>query len=89
MGKNQTDPAILKAKKLFVRSGKSLDDLGRALGMEGDTARKGAWQLLNKVKDPKISTLRLLAKALGVSVEELVTEKRKKVNDGSRTANQQ
>ena len=51
--------------------------MGQALGLEGDTARKGAWQLLNKVSDPKISTLRLLASALGVPVEELVAEKRK------------
>jgi transcriptional regulator with XRE-family HTH domain len=74
---NTVDPAILKARKLFERSGKSLDELGRDLGLEGQTARKGAWQLLNKVNDPKISTLRLLAKSLGVPVEELVAEKRK------------
>jgi transcriptional regulator with XRE-family HTH domain len=74
MGKSAADPAILKARKLFEASGKSLDQLGRELGLEGDTARKGAWQLLNKVNDPKISTLRLLAKALGVSIEELVSE---------------
>lgn len=76
MGKNTLDPAVLKAKELFASSGKSLDELGQALGLEGDTARKGAWQLLNKVNDPKISTLRLLAKALGVPIEELVAEKK-------------
>jgi transcriptional regulator with XRE-family HTH domain len=78
MEKTPVDPAILKARKLFDRSGKSLDDLGRELGLEGDTARKGAWQLLNKVSDPKISTLRALAKALGVPVEELVAEGKRK-----------
>jgi hypothetical protein len=31
-----------------------------------------------KVSDPKISSLRALAKALGVSIEELVAEKGKK-----------
>jgi hypothetical protein len=31
-----------------------------------------------KVRDPKISTLRLLAKALGVSAEELVSERKRK-----------
>jgi hypothetical protein len=40
-------------------------------------ARKSAWQLLNKVNDPRISTLRLLAKALGVPVEVLVAERKK------------
>jgi hypothetical protein len=36
-----------------------------------------AWQFLNKVADPRISTLRKFAKAMGVSVEELVGDKRK------------
>jgi transcriptional regulator with XRE-family HTH domain len=77
MGKSSADPAILKARELFKASGKSLDELGRELGLEGDTARKGAWQLLNKVNDPKISTLRALAQALGVPVTELVAEEKK------------
>jgi hypothetical protein len=41
-------------------------------GAAGNTVRKGSRHLLNKVSDPKISTLRALAKALGVQVEELV-----------------
>jgi hypothetical protein len=77
MSKTVVDPAILKAKKLFQASGKSLDELGRDLGLTGATAKKGAWQLLNRVADPKIGTLRLLAKALGISIEELVSERRK------------
>jgi transcriptional regulator with XRE-family HTH domain len=76
MDKKSPDPAILKARRLFKRSRKSLDELGRELGLEGATARKGAWQLLNKVADPKISTLRALARALGVPVEELVAEEK-------------
>src|SRR4051794_45219 len=76
MSANPVDPAVLKARKLFEQSKKSLDELGQAMGLEGDTARKGAWQLLNKVADPKISTLRLLAAALGVSIEELVADRR-------------
>jgi transcriptional regulator with XRE-family HTH domain len=72
MSKSDIDPAILKARKLFERSGKSLDELGRAMGLEGQTARKGAWQFLNKVSDPKIGTLRLFAEAMGVSVKDLV-----------------
>jgi transcriptional regulator with XRE-family HTH domain len=74
MADTRIDPAISKARKLFQHSGKSLDDLGTALGLSGETARKGAWQLLNKVNDPKISTLRALARALNVPIEELVSE---------------
>jgi transcriptional regulator with XRE-family HTH domain len=77
MMEEKPDPAILRAKKLFERSGKSLDWLGQQMGLTGDTARKGAWQLLNKVADPKVKTLRALADALGVPIEELVSEKRK------------
>jgi transcriptional regulator with XRE-family HTH domain len=72
MKKVHVDPAILRARELFKRSGKTLDELGRELGLEGGTARRGAWQLLNKVADPKISTLRALAQALGAPIEELV-----------------
>jgi hypothetical protein len=42
------------------------------MGYEGDVARKAAWQFLNKVADPRVSTLRRFAKAVGVDVKELV-----------------
>jgi transcriptional regulator with XRE-family HTH domain len=70
--KSAVDPAILKARKLFMASGKSLDQLGREMGAEGDVARKSAWQFLNKVNDPKLGTLRRFAKAMGVRLEELL-----------------
>jgi transcriptional regulator with XRE-family HTH domain len=74
MKKSSVDPAILRARKLFKASGKSLDELGREMGAEGEVARKSAWQFLNMVNDPKLGTLRRFAKAMGVSVEELVTD---------------
>jgi transcriptional regulator with XRE-family HTH domain len=77
MKKDDVDPAILKARKLFEASGKSLDELGRAMGAEGDVARKSAWQFLNMVRDPKLGTLRRFTQAMGVSVEELVAERGK------------
>lgn len=77
MKKARVDPAILKARALFKASGMSLEQLGREMGAKGDVARKSAWQLLNKVSDPKIGTLRALAKAFGVPVEELIAEKGK------------
>ena len=70
------DAAIKRAQAIFEKSGKTLDELGTAMGFTGEVARKAAWQFLNKVADPRISTLRRFAKAMGVSIEELVGEKR-------------
>jgi hypothetical protein len=75
MKKAGLDPAVLKAPKLLEASGKSLDELGAATRAEGDPARRSAWQLLNKVNDTRMSTLRLLARTLGVPVKELVAER--------------
>jgi transcriptional regulator with XRE-family HTH domain len=71
------DAAMKRAQALFAKSGKTLDELGAAMGYAGDVARKAAWQFLNKTADPRLSMLRRFAKALGVTVEELVGEKRK------------
>ena len=70
--KTEADPVMRKARKLFEQSGKSLDELGLAMESEGDTARKYAWQYLNKVNDPRISTLRRFAKAMGVTLKDLL-----------------
>jgi transcriptional regulator with XRE-family HTH domain len=69
------DPFMLKARELFKASGKTLDELGVAMGYEGEVARKSAWQFLNKVGDPRLSSVRRFAAALGVPLSELVTEK--------------
>jgi transcriptional regulator with XRE-family HTH domain len=69
------DPAILKARKLFKASGKTLDELGIGMGYEGEVARKSAWQFLNKVGDPRLSSVRRFAQAMGVPLSELVNEK--------------
>jgi DNA-binding phage protein len=42
------------------------------MGSEGTTARKYAWQFLHQVGDPRISTLRKFAKAMGVTLKDLV-----------------
>jgi hypothetical protein len=42
------------------------------MGYESGTARRAAWQLFNKVADPRLSTLESLAAALGVEVKELL-----------------
>lgn len=66
-----------RAAKLFEKSGKSLDELGTAMGYEGDVARKSAWQFLNKTTDPRLSMLRKFAKAMGVPLSELVSGNKK------------
>lgn len=72
------DNAILRARELFKQSGLTLDDLGQKMGYEGDAARKSAWQFLNRITDPRLSTLRKFAQAIGVSIAELFTEEKKK-----------
>ncbi len=66
-----SDPVIRKAAALFEKSGMTLDELGQKMGFEEGTARRAAWQFLNKVNDPRVSTLRKFAKAIGVKVSEL------------------
>jgi transcriptional regulator with XRE-family HTH domain len=41
------------------------------MGSEGETARKAAWQFLNGVGDPRVSTLRKFAAAVGVEMSDL------------------
>lgn len=77
MKKSPVDPVMNKVLKIFKDSEKSLDQLGQEMGYTGDVARKAVWQFLNKVSDPRISTLRRFAAAMGVPIEELVQEKRK------------
>jgi transcriptional regulator with XRE-family HTH domain len=72
MVKDADDPVMKKVRALFEKSGKSLDALGQEMGHDGPTARKAAWQFLNKVGDPRISTLRRFAKAVGVPVKDLL-----------------
>lgn len=67
------DPVMKKVMAIFENSGKSLDQLGREMGYEGDVARKAVWQFLNKVDDPRISTLRRFAKAMDVPLKDLVS----------------
>jgi hypothetical protein len=66
------DPAMRKALKLFEKSGKSLDQLGQEMGYEGDVARKSVWQFLHRTADPRLSMLRRFAKAMGISVKDLL-----------------
>jgi len=67
-----TDRAMIRARATFRRSSMTLDELGQRMGYQGETARKGAWQFLNQTNDPRLSMLRIFAKAMRVSVRKLL-----------------
>ena len=70
------DPCLLRCREFFTASGKTLDELGIAMGYEGDVARKSAWQFLNKTADPRLSMLRRFAKAMDIPLADLIDEKK-------------
>jgi transcriptional regulator with XRE-family HTH domain len=78
MSKKSTDPAILKVRELFDASGKTLEEVGLAMGFSPAVARKSVWQLLNKIDDPKLSTLRKFAAAIGVPMSDFFSAEKKK-----------
>jgi transcriptional regulator with XRE-family HTH domain len=67
-----TDPALLRARDTFKKSGLTLEELGLRMGYAADTARKAAWQLLHRTNDPRLSMLRKLAAALDVPLRDLI-----------------
>ncbi len=69
--KAPVDPVIRKARKIFEGSGKTLEELGSGMGYPPGTARRAAWQFLNKINNPTLDALRRFAKAMGVSVKDL------------------
>ncbi len=66
------DPSMTKARQLFEKSGRSLQEIGDAMGYPAETARKSAWQFLNQTNDPRLGMLRKFAEAMGVTVRDLV-----------------
>jgi transcriptional regulator with XRE-family HTH domain len=74
----EMDPVMAKVLVMFEKSGKTLDQLGQDMGYTGDIARKAAWQFLKKTTDPHISMLRRFAKAEGIPLEELVSDRPEK-----------
>ena len=50
----------------------SLDELGRKMGYPEESARKSAWQFIQKTNDPRLSMLRKFAAAVGVPVKSLL-----------------
>jgi transcriptional regulator with XRE-family HTH domain len=70
--RKQPANVMARVRTLYEKSGLSLDDLGQKMGYEGDTARKSAWQFLNKSTDPRLSMLQKFVDAMGVTLSELV-----------------
>lgn len=70
----QPDSVMPRARAAFERSELSLEELGRRMGYDGATARQAAWQFLNKTRDPRLSMLAKFARAVGVSLKDLVAD---------------
>lgn len=72
------DPAMTRVRAGFAASGMTLDELGLKMGYPAATARKSAWQFIRQTGDPRLSMLRRYAKAMGVTIEELVADGKRK-----------
>jgi transcriptional regulator with XRE-family HTH domain len=66
-----SEKIVANAKRHFEKSGMTLEELAKKMGITSKTARQSAWQLLNKSSDLRISTIEKLADALGVDVKSL------------------
>jgi lambda repressor-like predicted transcriptional regulator len=71
MADKTEDTSMEHVHARFKESGLSLHALGLAMGYEPATARQAAFQFM-KSGDPRISMLRRFAKAMGITVEELL-----------------
>ena len=68
----KTVAAMERARRIFERSGLSLEELGVRMGYTGDAARKSAWQFLKKTNNPRLLMLEKFAEAMNVSLVDLV-----------------
>jgi transcriptional regulator with XRE-family HTH domain len=69
------DPVMPRVREWLEASGLSQHDLGAKMGYSDDVARKAVWQFLRS-KDPRIGMLRRFATAAGMTIEELVGERK-------------
>jgi len=61
-----------RVRSRFERSGLTLHDLGLKMGYPEESARKSAWQFIQKTGDPRLSTLNRFAVAMGATVKDLL-----------------
>lgn len=66
---NEVDMEVVRMH--FKASGMSLQQLGEKMGFEPPTARQAAFQFL-KVGDPRLSSMKRFAKAVGVFMFDLI-----------------
>ncbi len=69
--KGPEDPSMAKVRRLVEKSGMTQQQIGEKMGYAPATARQAVSQLLG-TSDPRIGTLRRLAKALGVKLDSLI-----------------
>ena len=69
--KNTIDRTMKKIKKLSKKSGLPMQAIGEKMGYPKASARQSVWQFL-QTKNPSFLVVVRFAKAMGVSVEELV-----------------
>jgi transcriptional regulator with XRE-family HTH domain len=72
--KASQDSAMAAVLARFKESGLSLHELGVKMGYPEATARMSAWQFITKTDDPRISMLRRFAKAMGITLSQLLDE---------------
>jgi len=54
-GKRSEQSVMNRIRDLFEKSGLTLHALGRKMGYPEETARKSAWQFVQKTEDPRLS----------------------------------
>jgi transcriptional regulator with XRE-family HTH domain len=59
--------------EIIDKSKMTLDELGQKVNCPKETARKSAWQFLRQTNDPRLPMLRKFAKAVRVSLRDLVS----------------
>ena len=68
------DPVMAAVRAAHERSGLSFEQLGLRMGYTKDTARRSAWQFVNRTNDPRLSMLRRFGEAVGTPVSELLEQ---------------
>jgi hypothetical protein len=63
---------MVKVRTQFERSKLTLHDLGMKMGYPPESARKSAWQFIDRTDDPRVSMLRRFAKAMDLPLAELL-----------------
>jgi transcriptional regulator with XRE-family HTH domain len=72
------DPSMDKVRALYdaaKKDGMTMAQLGMKMGYPSEMARQSVFQFLKSL-DPRISTLRRFAKAMGVPLSDLIAEKK-------------